>query len=124
MTARRAELVRILLVVFLTYARLARAATDCRAQLCTYLPLVERAPEAAAPTATETPTVVPPRGSCATGAPDPAEGVQAWVTNPAPAQNSIETLCVRLIVTASQSAVRRRPGSLTTSQRTPAWGQR
>jgi hypothetical protein len=38
-----------------------------------------------------------PSGSCATGAPDPAEGVQAWVTNPAPAQNSIETLCVRLI---------------------------
>lgn len=56
-------------------------------------------------TATETPTTEPTAtpteelpGDCMTNAPAPVEGAQAWVTNEAPAQNSDETVCARLIV--------------------------
>ena len=51
------------------------------------------------PTTTPTPVVIaPPRGTCATNAPAPAEGAQAWAVDPQPSQNSNETICVRLIV--------------------------
>jgi hypothetical protein len=82
-------------VVLLAYAGLSQAATDCSSQPCTYLPAIQRAAETPTPTATATP--IPPSLICDRTAPDPVEGVQAWVTHPSPALNSIETLCIQLI---------------------------
>jgi hypothetical protein len=61
-----------------------------------YLPLVyQLPPPAAAPTPISVP---PPEGACAQNAPAAAEGLQAWMTNSSPTQNSSTTLCVWLIV--------------------------
>jgi hypothetical protein len=61
-----------------------------------YLPLVYQPRQPAeAPTPD---TVPPPEGACGQTAPPAAEGLQAWMTNPTPPQNSTITLCVWLIV--------------------------
>jgi hypothetical protein len=66
------------------------------------------APTQLAPTemATIAPTPTPqtivsvplPTGACAINAPAAVEGAQAWVTYPAPTENTNEIVCVRLIV--------------------------
>jgi hypothetical protein len=87
------------------------AIEDCATQQCAYLPLMAKpfpteTPEPTntpEPTATSEPTntpvvIPPPSGVCATNAPAPAAGAQAWMTITSPARYSDTTLCARLIV--------------------------
>jgi hypothetical protein len=79
------------------------------------------APAQVAPTAPIAPTqaiisVTQPTGECATNAPAPVEGAQAWVTDPAPTRNTDEIACVRLIVNGQ--LVPRAPVAITVHYRT------
>lgn len=105
----RRGLIACVLVAALVALAVARQATaeiaDCTTLHCAYLPLITK--PLPTPTITPVPTPIPtpttrpippPDGVCATNAPTPAEGAQAWMTVTNPARFSDTTLCVRLIV--------------------------
>ena len=97
--------VLIAMIGFVFVYRATAEITDCATGHCAYLPLVVQSSPTPTPTATPTPIptatprpIPPPDGVCATNAPAPAEGAQAWMTVQNPARFSDTTLCVRLIV--------------------------
>jgi hypothetical protein len=93
-----AIVVPLVLFVALFIAQYAYARTVAQQALPIgfYLPLVYQQPmRAAAPTPISVP---PPEGACGRSAPAAVEGLQAWMTNPWPTQNSFTTLCTWLIV--------------------------
>jgi hypothetical protein len=68
------------------------SAAECvrEAHSCTYLPMMRKP----VPLPGQAPQ--PVTGICAQNQPELAEGAQAWVTDPTPAQHSEETACARL----------------------------
>jgi hypothetical protein len=86
----------LLAALFITQYGNARTAAPQVLPTGAYLPLVYQRP---VPAAAPSPIAVPPPdGICGQNAPAPVEGLQAWVTNPWPTQNSSTMLCVWLIV--------------------------
>jgi hypothetical protein len=86
----------LLAALFITQHGNARTVAPQALPIGAYLPQVYQQPaRAAAPSPISVP---PPEGVCGQNAPPAVEGLQAWMTNPWPTQNSFTMLCVWLIV--------------------------